>query len=680
MFTILLTLSIGIITPAFADTAMSSSNSSPAKQIAMGVDPENVMCYDERVLLIKNNGIPICVKPTSVERFVSMGSMVVDMTDTVDEMMGDNMMKEEEMMEDSMMKEKMEKEMMDDSMNKEKMKDDVKAEESMRGEEVMEDNENMMRDNMMDMTESDYIVSMTVFTDRFATMKEEVKAATNFAIDAYDENGGDALNAITEGAKTYDSEMPYVFVVDFKTMTIEAHGAMQDQVGALATPLESGGKTFDDIKLELEENKSTWVKYMWINPDTGYNQTKKSYLALHEGHIFGSGFYLSDLEANMMHAMWIASKAVEMYENNGTDAFTMINESAEQYMAEDLYQFVGEIETHKIVAHGANKTKVGGESTILSGKANKPLEQILAESKMNNGTWISYVFNNPETGQDEIKLSWVTVRENYLFGTGFYPDQHLTSKINAMMSTDMALAMYAANGTDAFADITALNIDDEWYPFVFDAKTALELADGSILNRTGQTIWNQYDLNAAIGGVKDTLDAGQGAFITYVFLNPETEEQQAKKSWIVKHDGYIFGAGLYLTGEWASKAEAKWSVNTIIETYKDVGDNIIDTINAMNSNYTSYPFMLDSELVVVANGANQTFVGKDLFELIAPDKSKEQIKNELASKKAKSWISYTFEHPETGEDAQKRSLLKMHEKYVFGAGYYFQDDDSMKTK
>ncbi len=672
MFTILLTLSIGIITPAFADTAMSSSDSSPAKQIAMGVEPENVVCYDERVLLIKSNDTPICVKPTSVDRFVSMGSMIVEMTDTVDEMMEDNMMKEEEMMEDEMMKEE---EMMEDEMNKEKMTDEVKAEESTRDEETMEDNE-----NMKDMTESGPPVSMTVFTDRFAAMKEEVKAATAFAIDAYDENGEDALKAITEGAKTYDSEMPYVFVVDFKTMNIEAHGAMQDQVGAMATPLESGGKTFEDIKSELEENKSTWVKYMWINPDTGYNQTKKSYLALHEGHIFGSGFYLSDLEANMMHAMWIASKAVEMYENNGTDAFTMINESAQQYMAEDLYQFVGEIETHKIVAHGSDKAKVGGESIILSSKANKPLEQILAESKMNNGTWISYVFVNPETEQEEIKLSWVTVRENYLFGAGFYPDQYLTSKINAMMSTDMALAMYAANGTDAFADITALDIDDEWYPFVFDAKTALELADGSILNRTGQTIWNQYELNAAIGGVKDTLDAGQGAFITYVFLNPETGEQQAKKSWIVKHDGYIFGAGLYLTGEWASKAEAKWSVNTTIEMYKDVGDDIIKTINAMNSNYTSYPFMLDSDLVVVANGADQKFVGQDLFELITPDKSKEQIKNELASKKAKSWISYTFEHPETGEDAQKRSLLKMHEKYVFGAGYYSQDDDSMKTK
>ena len=641
---------------------------SPAKQLKAGVSPENVICNGERVLLLKADGKPICVYPASVERFVSVYLATVveretSMAAPVDRDEMTEMEEEEQSMETSSESMRL---LDQDGMDEEQQSMETSS-ESMR---LLDKNE------MTRMQDSGLIVSMTAFTDRFAEMKEGVMVIVNEGIAAYEEQGESMLETITAGAETYNPETPYLFVIDLETMTTQAHGSMPERVGTVATPLESGKKTFEDIREDLRSENKTWVKYTFVNPATGENQTKKSYMALHENLIFGSGFYLNDLEANMMTAKWKADSAAMMYDENGTDSFEAINEAAADYMAGESYPFVADMRTLRLVAHGANADLVGNESVVASGNADKSLEQIQSESGIHGGTWASYMFENFETEMEETKLSWLTVRDDYMFGAGFYPDEYATKKINAMMSVDRALSMYAENGSDAFADITALNVTEEWYPFVMDTETRVELADGSVLDRSGQVIWSMQELNAAIGDVKDVLESGQGAFITYVFLNPETDEQQAKKSWVVLHDGYLFGAGMYLTGQWAGKAEAKWSVATTIEMYKELGaEETFAAVNAMNSTQESYPFVLNSELVSVANGADSGHVGERLSDLVMPDKDSEQIMAELNDIMAESWISYTFVNPSTGEDEEKTSLLRMYDGYVFGAGYYHHDDD-----
>ena len=607
---------------AYADM----DNPSPAKQVAKGTAPEDVACNGERVLMLKANGDPICALHSSVDRLAAMGFATIVETASVD----------------------------------------MEAAEPEDGE--------MAASEDVTEPESVLVVSMTMFSDRFAVMKEDVRTLVAESIEAYESDGEGAFDAITASAETYDAESPYVFVIDYDTLTILAHGFNATLVGTMSGALDDGKKTYDEIRAELDEDGETWVMYPFTNPATEKTQTKKSYLALHGSHIFTSGFYLNDLEAEMIVAMWVANSAAGLYDEHGADSFDMITDAAKDYVAGDTYPFVVDIEAETVVAHGADASRVGDVSVAIT-DSNKSLELIRAESELNGGVWVTYTFTNFETQEEEIKLSWLVIRDGYAFGAGFYPDEFQTKKINAIMSTDNALAMYAEGGQDAFAEITALSVEEEWYPFVMDSEASTEIADGSILDRTGQKIWEPYQMSAAIRDSKGAFDEGQGVFGKYVFLNPETGEQQAKKAWFVMHDGYIFGAGFYLTGEYAKKTEVMWSVGTTVEMYKELGmDATFAAIDAMNTDYPSYPFVLDDMLVIVAHGANTDIIGGHLFDIVTPDKDAEQIMEELAGDGAQTWITYTFVNPETGEDAEKVTLLEVHDGYIFAAGYHMDPE------
>ena len=46
---------------------------SPKKQLKKGVSPENIVCNEGKDLIIRNNGAPACVKPTTAQRFLDLG-------------------------------------------------------------------------------------------------------------------------------------------------------------------------------------------------------------------------------------------------------------------------------------------------------------------------------------------------------------------------------------------------------------------------------------------------------------------------------------------------------------------------------------------------------------------------------------------------------------------------------
>lgn len=46
---------------------------SPKKQMAMGVEPSNILCKEGRILIIKHNGSPACVKPSTAVKLEDLG-------------------------------------------------------------------------------------------------------------------------------------------------------------------------------------------------------------------------------------------------------------------------------------------------------------------------------------------------------------------------------------------------------------------------------------------------------------------------------------------------------------------------------------------------------------------------------------------------------------------------------
>ena len=81
----------------------------------------------------------------------------------------------------------------------------------------------------------------------------------------------------------------------------------------------------------------------------------------------------------------------------------------------------------------------------------------------------------------------------------------------------------------------------EWYVFIFDEN------DQGIAH-PNQNLLGQ-DLKGDLAGYRFgevMVGAGeQGLWVDYLFLNPATGNQEFKHSWVVRHDGLLFGSGWY---------------------------------------------------------------------------------------------------------------------------------------
>ncbi|MEJ2123101.1 MAG: cache domain-containing protein, partial [Alphaproteobacteria bacterium] len=111
-----------------------------------------------------------------------------------------------------------------------------------------------------------------------------------------------------------------------------------------------------------------------------------------------------------------------------------------------------------------------------------------------------------------------------------------------------AISIYDAKGTVAFADMMPPNEefrDRDLYIFVIGSDNRT-VAHGRDPGRVGNSIAALVDSTGKAFG-KEIIEKAdeQGVWIDYVFRDPLTEKDVQKSSWIVRHDGYIFGCGIY---------------------------------------------------------------------------------------------------------------------------------------
>ena len=112
-----------------------------------------------------------------------------------------------------------------------------------------------------------------------------------------------------------------------------------------------------------------------------------------------------------------------------------------------------------------------------------------------------------------------------------------------------ALRRYDADGRDATIAYynTPESLDGEWYLFIIDAE-GLVLAHAAIPDNVGLIVErplgvdaNGYDFGADMLAVTEA-----GSWISYVYENPARGGfLETKHSWVIRHDGLIFGSGWY---------------------------------------------------------------------------------------------------------------------------------------
>ena len=111
-----------------------------------------------------------------------------------------------------------------------------------------------------------------------------------------------------------------------------------------------------------------------------------------------------------------------------------------------------------------------------------------------------------------------------------------------------AIAAYDAHGKAAFAAMNAPSTefrDRDLYIFVTgpDNRT---LAHGLDASRVGRDLAQTLDSAGKAFGKEMVEKADEkGVWIDYTWRDPLSGKDVQKSSWIVRHDGYIFGCGIY---------------------------------------------------------------------------------------------------------------------------------------
>ena len=114
------------------------------------------------------------------------------------------------------------------------------------------------------------------------------KAYVQKAIERYERDGREATIEYYDDPATIDGQW-YVVVIDEDGYTI-AHYNPERRGRAPSERVDATGYFFgDDVMAASEEGH--WVEFVLLNPATGRNQKKHTWVVRHDGLIFASGWY-----------------------------------------------------------------------------------------------------------------------------------------------------------------------------------------------------------------------------------------------------------------------------------------------------------------------------------------------------------------------------------------------------
>ena len=500
---------------------------------------------------------------------------------------------------------------------------------------------------------------------------EYTKYFVDAAISRYNSLELDATLAHYNSADSVDGQW-YVFIGDESGELIGHYNPEiigQNLNGALGT--DATGYNFGpDMLAATEDGK--WVSYVFNNPATGQLESKHSWVVRHDGLLFGSGWYTDPAE----YTRFLGSNAIGMYESDGLES-TVAHYSSPDSVDGHWYVFIAR-EDGEVIAHydpdhiGAN---FHDEFAIDSTGYNAGAEILSATEE---GKWVSYIIPSDETGELEYRHAWVVKQDGLLFLSVWRaePSEFTRSFVSE------AIRRYEADGLDNTLDYygTTESVNGQWYVFVIYAERFQD-ENGEIIGHYDPAIIGQ-NLNEELGidatGYRfgpDMMAATEdGKWVSYVFKNPATGELESKHSWVVRHDGLIFGSGWY-----TDPAEyTKFFVNSAIERYESEG--LEDTLAYYNTRESIdgqwYVFIVDKDGYTISHH-NPAVRGRD--PSLRVDATGYFYGDDLLSATEDGqWVSYVFNNPATGRIESKHTWAVRHDGLIFGSGWYTEPAEYTK--
>lgn len=301
--------------------------------------------------------------------------------------------------------------------------------------------------------------------------------------------------------------------------------------------------------------RGAWVDYQFHNLATGQAEIKHSWVILHDGLVFGSGWYEdapSRVHAPGAFTRSYVERALELYRVLGREA-TFEYYNSPQSIDGQWYLFIHSVDGTRLV-NGARADRPGWLGSNLHGTGVDVTGYDYVDDTLSIETdgWISYVFPNPD---DELryqrKHSWLVRRDGMIFGSGWYDRNYDLAEQDpagyARALVQDAIDRYDADGREAVIEYhnSPESVDGEWYVSIYEL-------DGTRLAHPYLPLGeNLLDGGPDVTGRnfrEEFIAVEDRGWVSYVFLNPDSGEQEQKHTWVVRHNGLLFSAGWYEPG------------------------------------------------------------------------------------------------------------------------------------
>ena len=225
-------------------------------------------------------------------------------------------------------------------------------------------------------------------------------------------------------------------------------------------------------------------------------------------------------------ALQQVAELLTQYREDGVDSFQDITGL---HPFREVAGLVVSLADTTIVAHNANPLFVGLHYGHLAESASIPVDVILRVAQT-QGVWVSYPVPNDMGDVTVYERGWVRIYDDHAFISGYA----VTIQENVQGIVGEMIRLYAL-GDITFDTINSYGMQSQTYPFVVDSD-GMVVADG-------------YD-SGRVGTMSEIVDAipledGHGVWTEYVSYNAATGMEEPKRSWLVMHDGYLFGSGYH---------------------------------------------------------------------------------------------------------------------------------------
>ncbi len=374
-------------------------------------------------------------------------------------------------------------------------------------------------------------------------------------------------------------------------------------------------------------------------------------------------------------------EAINRYESTGREA-TIAHYNTMESVDGDWYVFIID-ENGIFVSHATIPTHVGTDIEEVTGPDGYPVGLAIANSATEEGSWVDYAYQNPNSGGIESKHSWIVKHDGLIFGSGWYEDgPSRTGEPGEYTKAyvQRAIHLHDTAGRDAALAYyqTMQSVDGDWYLFVIGAEGKL-VVHSTVPENVGQDLAGPFgtDVTGKDFGAEMLAATEEGRWVDYVFLNPANANQERKHSWVVKHEGLIYGSGWYERGVVADPkadpaAYTKAYVERAIQRYdaqgRDAALAYYNTPESIDGDW--YMFIIDENDLIVSQGAVPARVGVDINARVAPNGYPHGLVISAAASEEGAWVDYVLEAPSTGEVRVKHSWLVRHEGLIFGSGWY----------